>query len=117
MTPINSNGFFYYDLFNSGGREEAIKKLNGKKITLQEWKQTEDLFSEINRMDFVHEDLTNNMFFRRDDNGTLVISVLDFELGPNRMISNSADLSQIGKRLENYGVRESTNPALNLRFK
>jgi hypothetical protein len=81
MTPVDASGFVVAN--NIWPSEEAgvlaAQKLNGKSITEEEWQQIADFFKELNNKGFVHEDLVNNMFFKRDKEGKLHITVLDFE--------------------------------------
>ena len=96
MTPVDASGFAVTDeiLFTRGGGPLAAEKLNNKPITDAEWEQIEDFFKDLNALGFVHEDLKNNLFFKRDKNDKLMITILDFEEFVN-LVYNGQDILAI----------------------
>ncbi|MBO4707433.1 MAG: zeta toxin family protein [Elusimicrobiaceae bacterium] len=98
-TPIDASGFTVgRTIFPTKERgHSAAEKLSNKIITDEEWAQIEDFFNKLNSKGFVHEDLMNNMFFKRDTDGKLQISILDFE-NVVKVSTNADDI----RRMENY---------------
>ncbi len=101
MTAVNTSGYAFYK-----SKVDALPALKGQPITNEEWNQVVSLFTDLNNAGFYHTDLGNNMFFRRDDNGKLIVTVIDFEdLGVH---NDMQSLEKIRVALESAGAKEKS---------
>ena len=122
-TPINASGFVlgkiiedphdYSKILNVESlRSEAMAALKGKPMTAEEWQQVVSYIEDLHKAGFYHGDLFHNLFFRRDDNGKLIISLLDFEKGAifaddaAGIAADMEDLSVMKEYLETIGALE-----------
>ena len=102
ITPVDASGWSYHDR-----ADEALTALNGKPITNEEWAQVIGLFKDLNKADFYHNDLENNLFFKRDNNGKLILTIIDFEYFDNT--KDMKDLNIISMQLESIGAKEKSS--------
>ena len=119
-TAINTSRFMlgnkldknvYGDITNDIGdvSQEALAALKGKPITNEEWREVVKFFRELNRNGFYHGDLKHNLFFRRDDSGKLIISIVDFE-DSDSYGSDVSYLREMAADLELIGAKEKSSP-------
>ena len=73
-------------------------------ITQEEWEEVQALIQDINNYDFVFDNLEKSIFFRRNEQGKLVIGVLKFK-GTILLSDNSLNLYSIGNYLEEAGLK------------
>lgn len=114
MTVINTDGFTYYDALKSEKEPFIKEKLGGEGITKAEWEQATSLIAEINEHGFVHEDFVNNFYVRRNEEGKLSLSTLDFETAPNGVPDNVFEMEIIENSLNKMGlIKEAPVAPLN----
>lgn len=105
VSPINENGFCWG---NTGSGREGIMfamiKLRNRPITSEEWGIVFDFMTELNGKGFSYDDIYNNLFFRRDADEKLVISLIDFE--NENYSDNLRDLQRLGNIFNSIGVKE-----------
>ncbi|MBO7604839.1 MAG: hypothetical protein J6S61_00005, partial [Elusimicrobiaceae bacterium] len=117
--PINTSGFVlgnkikpdvYGNIITDfkAVSQEAKDALNNKPITEDEWNQIVNFFEKLNKAGFNHGDLKHNLFFRRDDKGKLIISLVDFEQSPSFIVGNEdlRYLKTLKSQLEDIGAKE-----------
>ena len=105
ISPVDEGGVCWG---NIGMDREHILfahvKLNNKPITSEEWETIFSFFEKLEINDFSYDDIYNNLFFKRDREGKLKITMVDFE---NENSSNMIhDLRQLGNTLTKYGLKE-----------
>ena len=110
MSSVNTSG---YAIFREDSH--ALVALKYKPITNEEWQQVVNFIKDLNSQDFYHTDLENNLFFRRDENGKLIVTIIDFDDIYNfynefyRHIDIS-NLEVIRIHLESIGAKEKSIP-------
>ena len=72
----------------------AMIKLRNQPITSEEWGVLFDFMIELNGKGFSYDDIYNNLFFRRNADGKLTISLIDFE--NENYSDNLRDLQRLG---------------------
>ena len=80
-----------------------------KPITNAEWKEIVSLFQYFNKAGFQHTDLIWNLWFRRNDEGKLIITIIDFEL--KRSPDDMSLLKTLRYMLEDIGAKEKLKRA------
>lgn len=118
-SPINTSGFvlggkvslnIYGEI--SGDIQttlaEALTALKGKPITNKEWAQIVLYFEALKKAGFIHGDIKHNLFFRRDDNGKLIISILDFEDNKDLFGDDLISLEEMKSIFETIGIKEQS---------
>ncbi|MBQ2313226.1 MAG: hypothetical protein II183_03600, partial [Elusimicrobiaceae bacterium] len=104
MSPINTDGFTYYEALKASNKPIIKEKLLGKEITEEEWEQIREIFMELNDQGFVHPDLFNNFYIRRNENGKISLSMLDFEKTYQSVPENIFEIDLFGKALNKIGL-------------
>ena len=99
MTSVDTSGWFFDEKAS-----KALTALKDKPITNEEWTQVIGLFTDLNEAGFYHNDLLYNLFFRRDNNGKLILTIIDFEYLDETKDMN--DLNVISLHLEIIGAKE-----------
>ncbi|MCR5504262.1 MAG: hypothetical protein K6E94_01615, partial [Elusimicrobiaceae bacterium] len=108
ITPVNiSESFGMGDTQEKSNEEKLIiakNALKEKPITNAEWKEIVSLFQYFNKAGFQHTDLIWNLWFRRNDEGKLIITIIDFEL--KRSPDDMSLLKTLRYMLEDIGAKE-----------
>ena len=117
MSPVNTSGFVLgnqLQISDDGSRvygnipeveKDAMSALQGLPITYEEWLQVTKLFAELNKAGFQHTDLIHNLFFRRNEQQKLVLTIIDFEYRDNYYADDNDELTAIGIMLLGIGAR------------
>ncbi|MBO7604948.1 MAG: hypothetical protein J6S61_00580 [Elusimicrobiaceae bacterium] len=101
MTTLNTSGWSQHK-----DSSKALIALKEKLIKNKEWEQIENFIKDLNDQGFYHTDLFGNLFFRRDGNGKLIITVIDFDNWGTE--NDMGDLKRIRMELESIGAKEKS---------
>ena len=113
--PVNTSGFVLGNKFDNLGRDlfsirkEAMTALKGQPITVEEWQEINNLFFVLNNAGFYHTDLIHNLFFRRNEQGKLLLTIIDFEdlniYNSTNFYDDLAELNRIAYLLESIDLK------------
>ncbi len=93
LSPVDPTGLNFMESGIRPNPEAIARDLNGIPMSKAEWGQVKGLFEELNKEGFQHGDLLHNLYLKRQPNGKLKLTMLDFELSGN----GSRDMALLNK--------------------
>jgi len=90
MTAVDTNGYAVGDPQSVSSATEFKKH----PITQEQWQELVDFFRQLNLCGIDHCDLKFNMFFSKDAEGRLVITIIDFEPA-GKLKGNNVDMGML----------------------
>ena len=102
VSPVDTRGFCWGNLDkDEKGIETAFNAIHRIKIRSDEWEQIVNFFQQIG-----HDDISNNLYFRRDLRNKLNIGIIDFEPVKGSLANPTLELQKLGNMLNSKGLKE-----------